>query len=163
MTSRIAWLVFVLRLVIGAVFLTAGVLKVGHPTPLAVTIADFALLPSVLIAPLAILLPYVEIGLGFYLIVGLFTRYVAAIAAIQLLIFAGAIASVVVRGIHTSCGCFGPADTSVASWVDVFRDLLLVAITLPIFFVGPGRFAVDARLDAQATKKPIQEGIHHDS
>jgi len=38
--------------------------------------------------------------------------------------FIAMLASVVARGIHTSCGCFGPADSSFATWWTVGRDAL---------------------------------------
>jgi putative oxidoreductase len=142
----VAWLNLVLRIVLGGVFLAAGGLKIGHPAALAVTFAAFELLPQPLVAPLAILLPPLEIGLGLYLIVGLLTRYAAGLALLQLLIYAGAIASVVLRGIHVSCGCFGQADTAPASWLDMGRDLLLAALSLPLLLADPGRFAVDTIL-----------------
>jgi uncharacterized membrane protein YphA (DoxX/SURF4 family) len=139
--------------------LVAGALKAGHPIPLASTIAGFRILPAPAIAPLALFLPYIEIGLGLYLIIGLFTRYAAGLAFLQLLIFAGAIASVVARGIQISCGCFGPADTANATWLDVARDLLLAALTLPLIIAGAGRFAVDNKLgEPKAASSSLTEG-----
>ncbi len=137
---------FLLRVVLGGVFLAAGILKVSHPEVLAATIAAFRLLPQPVIAPLAIALPYFEMLLGGYLIVGLFTRAAAFIAAAQLAAFAAAIASVVVRGIPISCGCFGPSDTAPASWVDVARDLVLAAVGVAVALRAPGSFALDRRL-----------------
>jgi uncharacterized membrane protein YphA (DoxX/SURF4 family) len=157
----IAWLNLVLRVVVGGVFVAAGGLKIGHPAALAVTIAGFELLPQPLVAPLAILLPPLEVGLGLYLIAGVLTRYAAGFALLQLLVYAGAIASVVLRGIHISCGCFGQADSAPASWLDVERDLLLAALCLPLLLAGPGRFALDTRL--QRSKGPtLTEGRTQD-
>jgi uncharacterized membrane protein YphA (DoxX/SURF4 family) len=147
--------ILVLRVALGGVFLAAGLLKVSHPEVLAATIAAFRLLPQPVIAPLAIALPYFEMILGGYLIVGLFTRGVALIAAAQLAGFAAAIASVVVRGIPTSCGCFGPNDTAPASWVDVARDLVLAALALAIALRAPGSFALDRRLNPKSF--PVSE------
>lgn len=138
--------VFILRLFIGGFFLLAGALKVAHPAALAVTIAAMQVVPRVVIAPLAMLLPYFEIGLGVYLIIGLFTRAAAIIVMMQLIVFAGIIASVVARGIVTSCGCFGPADTAPATYLDVVRDLVLALAVLPVVLAGPGRFAVDSHM-----------------
>jgi uncharacterized membrane protein YphA (DoxX/SURF4 family) len=138
--------IFALRVALGGVFLAAGVLKVSHPEFLAATIAAFRLLPQPVIAPLAIALPYFEMILGGYLIAGLFTRAAAWIAAAQLAAFAAAIASVVLRGLSISCGCFGPSDTAPASWVDVARDVALAAVAVFIAVRAPGSFALDRRL-----------------
>jgi uncharacterized membrane protein YphA (DoxX/SURF4 family) len=145
-TQSIGGGLFLLRIALGGVFLAAGVLKVGSPNLFAETIAAFRILPQFFIAPLAIGLPLFEIGLGLYLLLGLFTRVAAIVAGIELLVFAAAIASIVVRGISINCGCFGEADSSPASWLDVLRDLVLAALTLPLIFVGPGAFALDRRM-----------------
>jgi uncharacterized membrane protein YphA (DoxX/SURF4 family) len=142
--------IFALRAALGGVFLAAGLLKVSHPELLAATIAAFRVLPQPIIAPLAIALPYFEMILGGYLIVGLFTRPAAYVAAAQLAGFAAAIASVIVRGIPTACGCFGPSDTAPASWVDVARDLILAAVAVAVALRGPGILALDRRLSPKS-------------
>jgi uncharacterized membrane protein YphA (DoxX/SURF4 family) len=141
-----AWTVFGLRLVLGGVFLAAGVLKIGSPNELAATIAAFRILPTMFVAPLAIFLPLFEIGLGLYLITGLFARIAAMIAFAEMIIFAIAIASVVIRGITVSCGCFGPADTAPATWVDVVRDVVFACLALPIILWPSGRLSLDERM-----------------
>ena len=106
-------IVLLLRVALGLVFLAAGALKVGHADVFASEIAGFQLLPHPLIAPLALLLPFLELMIGAYLVVGLFTRFAACLAAaFEMAVFAAAIASAVLRGISTSCGCFGPSDRS---------------------------------------------------
>ena len=115
--------VFILRVALGGVFLAAGGLKVGHADVFASEIAGFQLLPHPLIAPLALLLPFLELMIGVYLVVGLFTRFAAWFAALEMAVFAAAIASAVLRGISTSCGCFGPSDHATTSWPEVGRDL----------------------------------------
>lgn len=150
-------MIFVLRVALGGVFLAAGLLKVSHPEFLAATIAAFRILPEAVIAPLAVALPYFEMILGGYLIAGLFTRAAAFVAAAQLAAFAAAIASVILRGIPTACGCFGPSDTAPASWVDVARDLALAAVAVLIALRGPGILALDARLGSKSL--PTAEGM----
>jgi uncharacterized membrane protein YphA (DoxX/SURF4 family) len=140
-------LVLVLRVALGLVFAIAGGLKIGHFDVFASQIAGFELLPRALIAPLALLLPFVEVLLGAYLIIGLFTRAAAVFAAAQLAVFAAAIASAVVRGISASCGCFGPADQTRTSWPEVVRDLALVLVALIIAWRAPGALALDRRME----------------
>jgi uncharacterized membrane protein YphA (DoxX/SURF4 family) len=141
------WLVFVLRVALGLVFLVAGASKIGHADLFASQIAGFELLPQPLIAPLALLLPFVEVLLGAYLVIGLFTRYAGAFAAAQLAIFAAAIASAVVRGISASCGCFGPADQTRTSWPEVARDVALLFVAAFIAWRAPGALALDRRME----------------
>lgn len=84
------------RLALGALLVLTGALKAGHAPALASAIAGFRLLP----------------------IVGLFTRIVAGIAAVQFVVYALAIASTVARGIPAYCGCFGPNDAASPSTGD---------------------------------------------
>jgi uncharacterized membrane protein YphA (DoxX/SURF4 family) len=143
----IARIVLVLRVALGLVFLAAGGLKVGHADVFASEIAGFQLLPHPLIAPLALLLPFLELMIGVYLIVGLFTRFAAWFAAAEMAVFAVAIASAVLRGISTSCGCFGPSDKSTTSWPEVGRDLGLTLVAVIIAWRAPGAFALDRRME----------------
>lgn len=140
------WLVLVLRLVLGAIFIVAGAGKIGHATDFAAQIAGFRILPEPAIAPLALMLPFLELLLGGYLIVGLFTRAAAWIAAALLLTFDAAIASAVVRGMSVSCGCFGPQDKSVTTWAEVARDAVFVVLAVIVALRAPGTLALDRRI-----------------
>jgi uncharacterized membrane protein YphA (DoxX/SURF4 family) len=141
------WFVLAARLVLGGVFLAAGGLKIGHFDVFAAEIAGFQLLWHPLIAPLALLLPFVEVLVGLYLVLGLFTRFAAWVAALEMALFAAAVASAVMRGITTSCGCFGPNDHSVTSWPEVGRDAALAVLGIAIALLAPGALALDKRME----------------
>ncbi len=138
--------VLVLRVGLGAVFIVAGASKIGHAALFASQIAAFALVPQPIIGPMALLLPFLEVLLGGYLVIGLYVRLAGWIAAIQLLIFAAAIASAVSRGMVISCGCFGPSDQTVTSWPEAGRDVLLALVALVVALRGPGMLALDRRI-----------------
>jgi uncharacterized membrane protein YphA (DoxX/SURF4 family) len=138
--------VLVARILVGGVFVVAGGLKIGHADQFAAQIAAFRLVPQAVIAPMALLLPFLEVLLGIYLIVGLYTRLVAGIAIVQLLLFSAAIASAVLQGHSLSCGCFGPNDTSVTSWPEVGRDMALALVAAFIAWRAPGMLALDRRI-----------------
>jgi len=140
-------IVLVVRVALGALFVTAGALKIGHFDLFASEIAGFQLLPHAVIAPLALLLPFVEVLLGAYLILGLFTRAAGWFAAFELALFAAAIASAVVRGISTSCGCFGPSDATMTSWPEVGRDAGLAVLAALVAWRAPGALALDRRME----------------
>ena len=136
----------VLRIALAAVLIVAGALKIGHAADLASAIAGFRLLPGAVVAPLALALPYVEIFFGGYLLLGLFTRTVAIVIAVQFALYAGAIASAVLRHIPADCGCFGPHDVATADWPHVAFDLALAAIAAIIAYGAPGALALDRRI-----------------
>lgn len=138
--------VLALRIVLGAIFVVAGASKVGHADMFAAQIAGFRILPQVLIAPLALGLPFLEIMLGGYLILGLFTRASAWVAVGLLAAFDLAIASAVVRGMSVSCGCFGPNDATVTTWAEVARDAVFVVLAVIVALRAPGTLALDRRI-----------------
>ena len=140
------WVVLVLRIALGAIFLFAGAAKVGHADQFAAQIAGFRLLPQPMVAPLAVALPYIAILLGGYLVVGLFTRTAAWFAVALLAVFDLAVASAVVRGMTVSCGCFGPNDTTVTTWGEVARDAVFVLLAVIVALRPPGALAVDRRI-----------------
>jgi uncharacterized membrane protein YphA (DoxX/SURF4 family) len=141
--------VFVMRVVLGGLLIVTGALKVGHAPDLAAAIAGFRLLPAGTVGPLALALPFFELLLGGYLVAGLFTRTAAIVAAAQFVIYAGAIASAVIRHIPANCGCFGPHDAAVADWPHVAFDLALALLSALVAYRAPGILAVDRRLRPQ--------------
>ena len=144
--------VFVARVFVGGTLLAAGILKLGHFDSLASTIAAYRipLLSPEIIAPLSVAIPLVEILLGAYVLVGLYTRVAASLALFEFVVFAAAVASVVVRGIPAPCGCFGPGDTRPASWLEVGRDLALAILAAFIVWRAPGVMALDRRIHGEA-------------
>ncbi len=151
MAPVLAWALVVSRVGIGAVFLVAGALKFGHAPQFAAQIAAFGILPQALVAPAAIALPFVEMLVGLYLVVGLFTRYAALAAFVLAFVFDAAIASAVIRGLALDCGCFGQGDKTVTSWAEVGRDFVFVLLAAAVAVWPPTRLSVDARLLRPAT------------
>jgi uncharacterized membrane protein YphA (DoxX/SURF4 family) len=152
------YLIFALRLLLGGLLLAAGVLKAHDGAALtASSIAGYRLLPPALVAPLATFLPYFEIFLGGYLVVGLFTRVAAIVTSVQFVLFAGAVASLVVRGIPADCGCFGSGISTPPSWLHVAGDLLLAVFAALAAWRAPGFAALDRRLGTSGSFEPRHE------
>ncbi|MBD5635244.1 MAG: DoxX family membrane protein [Candidatus Eremiobacteraeota bacterium] len=142
-----AYLIFAVRVALGALLLVAGVLKAHDgPAATATTIAGYRLLPPDVVAPLGLALPYVEILLGGYLVAGMFTRVAGWIAAAQFAVFSVAVASLVVRKIPADCGCFGSALPVPPSWGHVALDVLLGFAAAGVAAYAPGAFAVERYL-----------------
>lgn len=138
--------VFIVRLALGLLLLVTGALKVAHPESLAAAIAGYRLLPQAAVLPIAVALPYLELIFGIYLVLGLFTRIAATLVAVMFLVYAGAIASAVLRHIPANCGCFGPNDASTADWPHVVLDIALTALAVLVAARAPGALSLDRRL-----------------
>jgi len=119
------------RIVLGCIFILAGLLKIGHPADLAAAITAYKLgLPPPLVAIIAVALPPFEILLGIYLVAGWWPKVSSIVAAALLAGFTVAVASTVARGLAAPCGCFGPGDSQPATWWTVARDGVMLAAAL---------------------------------
>lgn len=137
------------RLVLGGVFLSAGVSKALDPGALASSIRSYGLgLPEWFVSLSAYSLPYLEIILGLYLLAGLFTKPSAWATNGLMLLFIVALAQGAARGLEINCGCFGAVAGNEAGslWLDALRDVGFVALGLHIASAPTGRFSVDALL-----------------
>jgi len=118
------------RLVVAAVFVWAGVGKLLDPTSFAEDISNYQAFPHWTWNLAAVVVPVTEIIGALAVLIGYKRRAGAIVLGSLTLAFIGLIASVIIRGIDLSCGCFGEssADSSVG-WFELLRDVgLLVAI-----------------------------------
>lgn len=129
------WLSLLFRLVLGAIFLYAGVVKSQDPAGFAQAIYNYRILPGWAINPLAILLPWVEMVMGAALVVGLWVPGASLLASGMLGLFALALCVNLARGLDIDCGCFSTASTGSGSTTWYFlRDILLMAMAIQVFF-----------------------------
>src|ERR1700722_10747340 len=87
------WIVLILRLILGGVFIYAGIVKILSPQSFADNIADFQLLPNVLNNLFALSLPVFEVIVGLMLIIGLRLRVASFSVLILSFVFAVALTS----------------------------------------------------------------------
>jgi putative oxidoreductase len=118
------------RLVLGGVFLYAGLSKTQDVSRFAGDIAGYQLLPYQWNYLLAATLPYVELMAGLLLVLNRRVRPAALLLALLTLAFLAALGSVLYRGLEIDCGCFGstPTTPQAALWRD-FGLLLLAHCT----------------------------------
>lgn len=130
---------WVLSLLLGTVFVYAGILKVLDPLKFADAIYAFKLLPREAIVPLALGLPMIEILSGFLLISGRQQRIGALCILCMSLVFAAVIASALARGLIINCSCFGEAGvpTRLKLWHALYRDFALAAAAFIICLMRP--------------------------
>ena len=132
------YLTLVSRLLLGAIFLLAGLTKLGVPQAFTASINSYEIpLPDLLVRVMAVGLPPLELGLGIWLILGLFTRFAAALSGGLLVVFLIALLQAVVRGISPECGCFSGGDAN-SLGMQVVNALGPVGTFLTNEKVGPG-------------------------
>ena len=137
-----------LRVLLGGIFVYAGIVKMGAPGDFAENIAGFRLLPPALVNLLALGLPVFEVLLGGLLVTGWRRRTMGFCALVVGGVFLVALASALARGITVDCGCFGAASggrsPGMQLWISTGRDVLLMAAAGVVYADGlkgspPGR------------------------
>lgn len=141
------WLGLLARIVLGAVWIVAGVSKIGTPGGFLIAIKAYQLLPDWLSRAIAYALPALEIGLGVLLIAGLATRLSAALSAFLLVIFEIGVISAAARGLNIDCGCFGTGGQVAAGHtrytIEILRDLGLLILAAFLLRWPTTRYAAD--------------------
>lgn len=122
----------VVRFSLGAVFLYAGVLKILDPARFALSIASYRILPHTAAYVAAAVLPWVEAICGLLLVTGKRTRTASFLVLVLTSVFAVALLSAAIRGLHIDCGCFRDEGTTPLG-VALLRDCLLLAAALLLF------------------------------
>lgn len=143
------WLGTGARILLGGVFLVAGLLKLPDPAAAVRAVRAYRLLAEPLVGPVAFGLPVLEIAVGLALLVGVFVRTAALAAAVLLVVFLVGIGSAWARGLQIDCGCFGnggqvaAADTTYPT--EVLRDLALLLVALALAWRPVSRLALGDR------------------
>ncbi len=142
MSSRatyVAWRLLV-RLVPAALLLWAGLSKAFDRQGSILAVDAYGVLPDTLVRVVAALLPWIEIGVGLLLVLGLFVRFAGIATAVLASVFIVALAQAKARGLAIDCGCFGGGGAGDGvSWWDIARDvpIALAGIYLALRPRGP--------------------------
>ncbi len=118
------------RLVLGVVFVWASLDKIYHPDLFARSVANYQLLPEVLVNLAAVVLPWVELICGLLLLSGQWARAAALITALMLLVFIVAVGISLARGLDIHCGCFDTASGRQVGLTLLIEDLGLFVLAL---------------------------------
>ena len=118
-------------LTIAVLLASAATHKVRAPARFTKQLADYQLLPDVLVRPVARVIPVVELVLAFALLVPV-CRYWAAMAAASLIaLYAAAIGINLWRGRRDiDCGCAGPDQAQPLRPILLLRNSVLVGVAL---------------------------------
>lgn len=124
----------VVALIVGGIFIYAGVIKVMDPVGFARDIDNYHMLPWAVSIRVAFYLPWLEVFCGLAVLCGLFYR--GGILILNALISIFIIASVIAkaRGLDISCGCFGHASKNWSFSSHLILDFALFAAAVFLWF-----------------------------
>jgi putative oxidoreductase len=126
----------IVALIIGGIFIYAGVMKIFDPVGFANDIDNYKILPWPLTVRLAFYLPWLEILCGLAVILGLLYRGGLLILTALISIFIAASVIAKARGLDITCGCFGHASRYLSFFGHLALDFVLLAVLVALWFTN---------------------------
>ncbi|MBW1678539.1 MAG: DoxX family membrane protein [Deltaproteobacteria bacterium] len=120
------------RIVLGVGFIYSSWDKILHPEQFAQSVLNYRVLPPESVNLLAIILPWLEIVCGIFLLLGLFTGGSILVIIFMVTVFLVAIGSALIRGIDISCGCFPSNGAHGINILYLLRDMTIFAFAIQV-------------------------------
>jgi putative oxidoreductase len=129
----------IVDLILGGIFIYAGVLKALDPLQFANDIDNYKALPWFFSVRLAFYLPWLEIFCGLAVIFRFLYRGGLSILTGLVTVFIGATVAAKMRGLDITCGCFGHASKNWSFLQHMAVDLAIFAGLVVLWFVNNRR------------------------
>lgn len=127
----------VCRILLGGILIFASWDKIHHPHLFARMVADYQLLPPLLVNPLALILPWLEVITGTMLILGIWIPATATLTAGMMLVFIIGMVQALLRGLDMDCGCFSTTSgTDPITVQRILLDVLFLFMAVRLYFVS---------------------------
>ena len=122
------------RIILGVIFIYASYDKISHPKAFAEVVYNYQILPNKLINLTAIFLPWFEIMIGVFLIVGFWMLGTVIWCNTLLVAYTGALGFNLARGLDVNCGCFSTTKGRSISIETILWDAAFLALSGYLFF-----------------------------
>ena len=127
---RNKYLLFLFRVIVGFVFIYAGIIKISDPEGFSDSINNFDLLPLSFVNLFAITLPWIEVVAGLFLLFGISVKENSFIISVMLVVFILAIVISLGRGLNIDCGCFGTSSGTKVGIIKLVENIILLTFSL---------------------------------
>lgn len=147
------------RVVLVIAFAVAAVLKLVDRSGFRRAVVDFGA-PARLAAPLAWIVPALELAVAVLLVPGATARWAAAGALALLIVFTAAIAVALARGRRPECHCFGSRGSDGVGRGTLARNAGLIALGAVAVAVAPGaERSLPAAFDGVSAEAAMAAGL----
>jgi uncharacterized membrane protein YphA (DoxX/SURF4 family) len=126
------WLILVMRILLGLIFLYASYDKILDPGKFARSIANYHIVPFGLENSIAIILPWLELFIGVGLIAGIMVDGAAGITGSLLVIFILLILQAILRGFNIECGC-GLKEGEMVGWTKILENIVFLFASFMVY------------------------------
>ncbi|MGA2400987.1 MAG: MauE/DoxX family redox-associated membrane protein [Syntrophobacteraceae bacterium] len=127
------YLSFALRLYLGYFFIYASLSKIPYPAQFAEAIANYGLIPYVFLNLQAVILPWIELITGLFLIIGFKSRTSVIVIGLLLIIFDVMILINMYQGAPIACGCYDTVGEPIG-WKKVLENALMFVFSVQIYY-----------------------------
>ena len=123
------------RLILGVIFIYASYDKILHPKAFAEIIYNYQILPDSLINLTAIVLPWLEMFMGVFLIIGFWMPGTVVWCNILLVAYLSVLSFNLARGLDINCGCFSTTMGSTIGIGTILWDVAFLVLSGYLFFM----------------------------
>ncbi len=123
------FLLFLFRIIVGFIFIYAGILKISDPAGFSDAIYNYKLLPLSFVNFFAITLPWIEVVAGLFLLFGISVKENSFIISVMLIVFIIAIVISLGRGLNIECGCFGTSSGTKVGIIKLVENFILLSFS----------------------------------
>lgn len=131
---------FVLRLILGLIFVIASADKIVEPLHFKAVLQEYNILPQMFVPLFAVIFPWIELLCGLMLILDVYAQSNALVCIGSLFMFTIAISLNLYNGIIHDCGCFDLLGIKEEiSLIVVFRDIIFILLAIPVLLYSNNR------------------------
>lgn len=120
------------RLLLGAIFISFALSKIMRPAVFALNVVDYGMMPAWGVNLWALVLPWAELVVGLFLVLGIRTRAAATLIGGMNIIFIVGLVDAILHHLPINCGCVGEVGEPV-NWLKVLKNTGMLVMCIQIF------------------------------
>ena len=129
------YLSWVLRVYVGFFFIYASLSKIPYPAQFAEAVANYRLVPFMFLNTGSLILPWIELVAGLFLVVRFRSRAAVIVIGLLLIMFDVMVLINMYRGAPITCGCYDTVGEPIG-WKKVAENALMLIFCFQIYFFG---------------------------
>src|SRR5208337_1059066 len=127
------YLSLALRIYLGYFFIYASLSKIPYPAQFAEAIANYRLVPYMVLNLGAIILPWIEFVTGLFLIIGFRSTTSVILIGLLLIMFDVMLLINMYQGAPITCGCYDTVGEPIG-WKKVFENALMLVFSVQVYY-----------------------------
>jgi rhodanese-related sulfurtransferase len=120
------------RVLLGVIFIDFALSKIMRPSVFALNVVDYGMMPTWGVNLWSLVLPWMELIAGLFIVLGIRTRAAATIIGGMNIIFIVGLVNAIFLGLPINCGCVGEVGEPV-NWWKVLKNTGMLFMAMQIF------------------------------